>query len=100
MLVEKWISILHHIVNQHQWEGHQLFKACGHHTMTKREAKSIKWLKPGAPAHIALEEVVKNKNLIKDQAKLTEFHHTGELEQYHSLMLKYVQNVNSLVVME
>ena len=61
MLVEKCISILHYIVNQHQWEGHQLFKACGHNTMMKREAKSIKWLKPGSPAHIDLEELVKNK---------------------------------------
>ena len=90
MLVENWISILHYIVNQHQWEGHQLFKACGHHTITKREAKSIKWLKPGSPAHVTLEEVVKNKKLIKDLAKRTEFHHTGELEQYHSLVHKYV----------
>ena len=90
MLVEKWISILHHIVNQHQWKRHQLFRACEHHTMMKRETKSIKWLKPGSLAYIALEQVEKNKNLIKDVTKLTEFHHTGELEQYHSLMLKYV----------
>ena len=71
MLVGKWISILRHAV-------------------TNREAKSIKWLKPGSPGHIALEEVVKNKKRIKDLAELTEFHHTGELEQYHSIMLKCV----------
>ena len=28
--------------------------------------------------------------MIKDLAKVTEFHHTGELEQHHSLMHKYV----------
>ena len=43
----------------------------------------------GSPAHVALEEVVTNKKLMKDIAKLTEFHHTGELESYHSLMTKY-----------
>ena len=31
-----------------------------------------------------------NKKLIKDLAKLTEFHHTGELESYHSLITKYL----------
>ena len=30
-----------------------------------------------------------NKKLLKDLAKLTEFHHTGELESYHSLTTKY-----------
>jgi hypothetical protein len=39
--------------------------------------------------HIALVEVITNKKLLKDLEKLTEFHHTGELESYHSLMTKY-----------
>ena len=34
--------------------------------------------------------MVLNKRFLKDIEKLTEFHHTGELEVYHSLLLKYV----------
>ena len=90
LLREKWISILHHIVNKHQWDALHLFHKCGHPEMPKREEKSYKWLNSGSPAHVALEEVVTNKKLLKDLAKLTEFHHTGELEQFHSLMLKYL----------
>ena len=30
-----------------------------------------------------------NKNLLNDLNKLTKFHHTGDLEQYHSVLLKY-----------
>jgi hypothetical protein len=30
-----------------------------------------------------------NKKLLKDISKLSEFHHTGSLEVYHSLLLKY-----------
>ena len=37
-----------------------------------------------------MEEIVTNKKLLKDLEKLTEFHHTGELESYHSVMTKYV----------
>ena len=44
----------------------------------------------GSSAYVALEEVVLNKKFLKDIEKLTEFHHTGELEVYHSLLLKYV----------
>ena len=80
-LREMWISVLHHIVDKHRWAGHKLFKKCAHPAMSKSERKRVKWLKAGSPSHVALEEVVLEK--------LTEFHHTGELEQYHSLLLKY-----------
>ena len=43
-----------------------------------------------SPAHVALEEVVTAKRLLKDVEKLTEFHHNGNLEVFHSLMLKYL----------
>lgn len=93
VLREKWLSMLEHIVNKHTWKSSpkfQLVKKCGHAAMSKREKKSITWLKKGSPALVALEEVVTNQKLLKDLAKLTEFHHTGQLESYHSLMTKYV----------
>ena len=49
-----------------------------------------KWIEVGSSAYVALEEVVLNKKFLKDKEKLTECHHTGELEVYHSLLLKYV----------
>ena len=66
-------------VNKHQWDDLHFFHKCGHPEMSKREENSYKWLNSGSPAHVALEEVVTNKKLLKDLAKLTEFHHTGEL---------------------
>ena len=89
MLKEKWLSLLYHIVDKHRWNGCGLFKKCGHPAMSRRERKSIKWLKAGSLAYVALEETVTNKKLLNDLNKLTEFHHTGELEQYYSVLLKY-----------
>ena len=89
MLKEKWLSLLYHIVDKHRCNGCRLFKKCGHPAMSRRERKSIKWLKAGSLAYVALEESVTNKKLLNDLNKLTEFHHTGELEQYHSVLLKY-----------
>ena len=93
VLREKWLSMLEHIANKHTWKSSpkfQFVKKCGHAVMSRREKKSITWLKKGSPSLVALEEVVTNQKLLKDLAKLTEFHHTGQLESYHSLMTKYV----------
>ena len=89
LLQEKWISILHHVVNKHKWKKASKFHKCGHGKLSRSKARKTKWLKTGSPAHIAMEEVVMNTKLLKGISKLTEFHHTGSLEVYHSLLLKY-----------
>jgi ribonuclease HI len=93
ILRETWLSLLHHITGKHQWKAsreYKLVKKCGHPRISAKDQKEIQWLESGSPAHIALEEVITNKKLLKDLGKLTEFHHTGELESYHSVMTKYV----------
>ena len=89
LLREKWKSVLHHITNKHKWSGSSHFHQCCHRHIPSSEAKKICWLKPVSQAHLALEEVVLNTKLLKDLAKLTDFCHTGRLEVYHSMMLKY-----------
>ena len=73
------------VLLREKWKSVQ----CGHRRIPSSEAKNICWLKPGSPAHLALEEVVLNTKLLKDLAKLTDFCHTGKIEVYHSMMLKY-----------
>ena len=89
LLREKWKSVLNHTTNKHNWSGNTHFHKCSHRRISSSEAKRICWLKPGTPAHLALEEVVLNTKLLKDLAKLTDFCHTGRLEVCHSMMLKY-----------
>ena len=89
ILIEKWTSIVNHVSNKHSWRGAKHFKKCVHHKLSRREIKEKVWLKTGTAAHVALEEVVYNKKLLKDLKLVTEFHHTGSLEVYHSMMLKY-----------
>ena len=50
---------------------------------------SFLWLKKGSPSHEAVKSVVFDKKLFKDIYKLSQFCHTGILEVYHSLLLKY-----------
>jgi len=49
MLQEMWCSVVHHIVNVHEFEG-DIFKNCGHPPLTDDEQSRKKWLTPQSPA--------------------------------------------------
>ena len=89
VLLEKWTSIVNHVSNKHSWRGAMHFKKCAHRKLPRQEVKEKVWLKVGSATRVALQEVVFNKKLLKDLKMVTEFHHTGNLEVYHSMMLKY-----------
>ena len=81
--------MLDHVSIRHKCSGNTLLYHCCHRRISSSETKKICWIRPGTPANLALEEVVLNKKLLKDLAKLTDFCHTGKIELYHSMMLKY-----------
>ena len=89
LLREMWMSVLHHVTNVHEWMDCKVFKKCAHPLLTPDQVHKKKWLSPTSTAYIALEEVVLEKKLLKDLSKVTEFCHTGDLEVYHSMLLKY-----------
>lgn len=92
LLEEKWLSVLSHISNKHSWRRRrgQLYHRCSHQVLTRAQKKATAWLKPGSSAFVALEEIVTNPRLLAGLPKLTDFCHTGGLEVYHSMMLKYL----------
>ena len=83
------VEKLDHVSNGHKWSGNSLFHQCCHRRISSSEAKKICWIKPGTPAHLALEEVVLNNKLLKDLAKLTDFCQIGKIDVYLSMTLKY-----------
>ena len=83
-LREKWTSILHHVSDIHSFEENKSFRQCAHGEIEPRA-----WLIPGSPAHNALKTLVMDKRLLNLLPYFTEFKHTGNLEVYHSLLLKY-----------
>ena len=89
LLREKWTSILYHIVNRHMWGGATKFTQCAHRPLSRTEQRKKKWLEAGSTAFAALEAIIEDKTLLKDMAHITGFHHTGNVEVYHSVMTKY-----------
>ena len=90
VLKERWLSVIHHMTNRHEWPGNRYFHKCEHGRLTTEEQRRKKCLKPGSTAHTALLNIVKDKNLLKDIVHLVECVHTTALEMYHSLYLKYL----------
>ena len=89
LLVEMWTSIVWHIQNVHTFSGEKL-QRCSHEPLAPEDIRKKKWLKNGSKALKALENIVCDKRLLKDIRQLNLFCHTGDLETYHSMMLKYV----------
>ena len=87
-----WVSLLHHVCNTHSWEGEHDFSEytmCAHQALSVREEVSYKWLERGGSAHSALKTVVLDPKLLADVPFPTGFKHSGNLEVFHSLLLKY-----------
>jgi hypothetical protein len=61
-----WISILHHVVDEHEWlisEGSGEGK-CAHEALSEEE-RNKPWLKKNSSVHKSLREVVLDKNLMR-----------------------------------
>ncbi|XP_054760802.2 uncharacterized protein LOC129267074 [Lytechinus pictus] len=89
MLVEMLQSMTHHLVDVHTWNSGEKFHECAHAPLTDDETEERKWLEPGSKAHEAVQQVIFDKLLVKDMKHLTKACHTGVLESYHGLYLKY-----------
>ncbi|XP_071952583.1 uncharacterized protein [Antedon mediterranea] len=87
-LMERWTSIVRHIVDEHDWICGFEYMKCSHPPLEANMTKP--WLTPESDAHKALQDIVTNNLLLRDLKKATEFCHTGNLEGFHNMMLKYM----------
>ncbi|KAJ8017870.1 hypothetical protein HOLleu_44466 [Holothuria leucospilota] len=92
MLVEMWMSLTHHIAASiHFMTTTDLL--CSRNVATlplipvQTDVRNGWW--KVLVAHQALVKVVLNKRLLNDMKHLAEFMHTGALEVFHNVVLKY-----------
>lgn len=90
ILKEKWIGLLHHITDEHEWVSGDSVNKCDHAPYSEEERRKRPWLSSESNAFEVLKKVVLDKRLLKDLEKVTACIHTGELESVHSLYTKYV----------
>lgn len=66
VLIEKWLSVLHHIKNEHEWASGTHLTGCEHPPYEVQEERKRPWLKEESKAFKALQTVVTDKKLLKD----------------------------------
>ncbi|XP_068089927.1 uncharacterized protein [Hyperolius riggenbachi] len=85
---DKLLSLLHHIVGEHEWKDGETLHRCEHGPL-EVEGRVNKWLTTKMPAFEALSKLITSPKLDKDIPHLTLFSQTGILETFHSMVLKY-----------
>lgn len=85
LLKQKWLSLQYHVAGVHQWSDGE----CEHEPLPTERECGPQWLEAGSPAHAALVKEVSNPTLLRDLENMTQFCHTGELESFHNMLLKY-----------
>ncbi|XP_073669439.1 uncharacterized protein [Paramisgurnus dabryanus] len=89
VLTAKWKSLLHHICGEHTWEENGRQQTCAHDDLTHDQQRRKRWLRKESTAFRTLSTLVLHPNLLKDMRQMALFKHTGNLEVYHSVLLKY-----------
>ena len=89
ILRERWTSLMFHISNRHRWVGYKHFKQCIHQRLSKKDIKNKLWIKEGTPAYVEVEKIVKKRKTLTDLKHCTKFMHSGNLEVFHSVLLKF-----------
>jgi hypothetical protein len=89
-LRERFLSVIHHVVNRHQFTGNTFYLTCDHEEYSRKEQDERQWLKMGGKAHSALKSVILKPQFTKDIAKMNESIFTTYLEVFHSLKIRYV----------
>lgn len=88
-MIENWKSILFHITGVHSWTEEGKPRKCGHNDLSPEQQRRKKWLGKDTCAFHTLQSLVLDKGLLKDLRQMALFKHTGQLEVFHSVLLKY-----------
>lgn len=75
LLQQNWITVVHHICNDHVWLDYDGLTAgcCKHPIPLPEEERNKPWMVKGSQAHKALINVVWDKRFIKDLKYYTNF---------------------------
>lgn len=92
ILIEKFTSILEHITNNHKWEGNHHFHQCAHDEIdgTTDNDKDKDYMEKNSYAYRQLTTIINDTNFINDLKHTKNYCHTGSLESYHNVRLKYL----------
>lgn len=75
----------------HRWEKGRQEKKCVHDDLSAEQQRRKRWILKDSPAFRTLTSTALDKGLMKDLRQMALFKHTGKLEVFHALLLKYTE---------
>ncbi|XP_044170425.1 uncharacterized protein LOC114973185 [Acropora millepora] len=84
LLKNKWIGLLHHVCNDHEWTGGQ----CDHKELVPDD-QHPPWFDRRDQDFAALQKVILEPTLLDSLKYYVKFRHTGSLECANSMSLRY-----------
>ncbi|XP_065070312.1 uncharacterized protein LOC135695242 [Rhopilema esculentum] len=88
-LKDIWIGVLHHVCNEHIWAESE----CLHGPLSSTEPKV--YLLKNSVALEKLRSVVLDRKLLSNLSYYSKFRHTGMIENFNSMLLKYASKRNA-----
>ena len=79
-LVERFQSIIYHVINKHHWPGCTYFKKCAHDKLDNTADRKVKWMKVESVAYEAFKKIILHINVRKDLQQMAGGVHTTLLE--------------------
>lgn len=89
-LVERFLSVIHHVCNRHTFRSNTTYLRCAHRRYTEDEVRKRVWLKIGSPAHETLKKILLKPLMVKDLKKMNQHVFTTYLEVFHALKIRYL----------
>ncbi|XP_056402888.1 uncharacterized protein LOC130295787 isoform X1 [Hyla sarda] len=88
-LLERWNSLLYHVLNVHEWNSNSDYWKCQHDVPRPENAKLTNWLSKRSLAYCRLRDIVLSPSLQRDLRRVSLYCHTDSLEVFRSTCLKY-----------
>lgn len=85
-----FISKLHHIPNNYVSQANGQIKKCKDEQLTGEEIKKKLWISKNSNSYLTLKIIITAKDILKDLQQSKHCIHTGCIEFYHNVRLKYI----------
>ncbi|XP_007896577.1 uncharacterized protein LOC103181728 [Callorhinchus milii] len=98
LLAERWASLLHHVVNEHEWvvPNSAGETTCNHEPIQEEEHNQAKsWIQHSSPPLKILRQIILDRNFLRNISRFKYFRHNNHMESFHNYLQMYASGRHS-----
>ncbi|XP_067844712.1 uncharacterized protein [Heptranchias perlo] len=96
LLAERWASLLHHVVNEHEWivPNSAGETSCNHESIHDEE-HTRPWIQQNSAPLKFLRQIILDRNFLRNISRFKYFRHNSHMESFHNYLLMYASKRHS-----